>query len=183
MADKGSPIPVILNKKVSDRKPLEINLRGKDKAQKISREESISFDKIVESSNSEFLITGKTTKIGLTNFLQLIDKHDIGEVEDFHEQEVVVSSDLITRIAMAEVVDEDEEGMKYVDAAAIGIFGTSLFLSIFALFTKTAADIKTFSWILMLVSLVFLGHYTYSGIKSGQLAKVVRIVIKSLSRK
>ena len=105
------------------------------------------------------------------------------EILDLEKEDIVISSELITRIATAPVVDEDQEDMKYIDAVAIGIFCSSLFLSLFILMSAELAEIKTFSLILVIVSLVFLGNYTYRGIKSGQLMKAARICIKSLSKK
>lgn len=181
--EKGKPIPVILKRKLEETPPLEVNIHRGKIHHEVIREEQISFDKIVEDSQSNFYITGKTTKIGLNNFLNLIEKHDIAEVENMDQEEVIVSSELITRVATASVIDEDAEDLKYIDSLAIGILGASFFLSLFALFTKTSEDIKTFAWILMLVSFAFLANYTYRGIKSGELKRVTRICFKSLSRK
>lgn len=181
--DKGKPIPVILKKKITDSGPLEVEVGERRRQYQTIREEQVSLDKIIEQSDSKFYVTGKTTKIGLNNFLQLIEKHETGEIEGMNEEEIVVSSDLITQVASAPVVDEDQEDMKYIDSVAIGIFAASLFLSIFALLAKSQTDVRTFAWILLLVSLVFLGNYTYKGVKSGELTRVIRVCIKSLSRR
>ena len=181
--DKGQAIPVILKKKVEETGPLQVNI-GKDTIHRqYNREEHVSLDRIFEDSESKFYMAGKNTKIGLLNFLQLFDKHDTNEILDLEKEDIVISSELITRIATAPVVDEDQEDMKYIDAVAIGIFCSSLFLSLFILMSAELAEIKTFSLILVIVSLVFLGNYTYRGIKSGQLMKAARICIKSLSKK
>jgi hypothetical protein len=181
--DKGKPIPVILNKRVENTGPIEVNVQERKIDRRVFHQEQVSLDKIVSDSDSQFYITGKTTKIGLRNFLQLVGKHDMNEVENLDKEEVVVSSDVITRIATATVVDEDEEGIKYVDSVAIGIFVSSFFLSMFALFIRTETDLKTFAWILLLVSTLFLANYTYRGMKSKQIHKIFRLCIKSLSRK
>lgn len=181
--DKGKPIPVILKKRVEGTSPIEVNVQERKIDRRVFHQEQVSLDKIVNDSNSQFYITGKTTKIGLKNFLQLVSKHDLNEVEGLQDEEVVVSSDLITKVATATVVDEDEENLKYVDAVSIGVFLASFLLSIFALLTKTQEDVKTFSWILLLVSGLFLANYTYRGIKSNQLSKVWRAIIKSLSKR
>lgn len=181
--DKGKPVPVILKKKIQETPPLEVNIHRGRVNHGVIREEQVSLDKIVEDSQSNFYITGKTTKIGLNNFLQLIEKHDTTEVENMDVEEVVVSSELITRIATTTVIDEDAEDLKYIDSLAIGILSTSFFLSLFALFTRTTEDIRTFAWILLLVSFAFLSNYTYRGIKSGELKRVARICLKSLSKK
>jgi len=183
MEDKGKPVPVILKKKVQETEPLQVNVRKRDTEHKVVREEQVSFDKILDDSKSEFYITGKTTKIGLMNFLNLIDKHDIGEVAGLDEEEIVLSSDLVTRIATASVIDEIQEDLKYVDSFAIGVFISACFLSIFALLTASMNDIRTFAWILLLISGLFLAHYTYRGIKSGELNRVSKIIIKSLSKR
>jgi len=181
--DKGKPIPVILNKKVESTGPIEVNVQERKIDRRVFHQEQVSLDKIVSDSDSQFYITGKTTKIGLRNFLQLVTKHDLNEVENLDKEEVVVSSELITRVATASVVDEDEEGIKYVDSVAIGMFLASFFLSIFALLTKTETDLKTFAWILLLVSTLFLVNYTYRGIQSKELHRIWRMCIKSLSKK
>ncbi|MGE3278387.1 MAG: hypothetical protein AB7J40_01105 [Candidatus Altimarinota bacterium] len=181
--DKGKPIPVILNKKVENTGPIEVNVQERKIDRRVFHQEQVSLDKIVSDSDSQFYITGKTTKIGLRNFLQLVSKHDMNEVENLDKEEIVVSSDMITRIATASVVDEDEEGMKYVDSFSIGIFIASFLLSIFALMTKTETDLKTFAWILLLVSTLFLVNYTYRGIQSKELHRIWRLCIKSLSKK
>lgn len=183
MDDKGRAIPVILKKKIQETSPLQINVEDKKIHRQVSREEAVSFDKIMEDSESKFYITGKTTKIGLMNFLTLFEKHDTNEIENLNEEEIVVSSELVTQIATSEVIDEEDEDLKYIDAVAIGIFTSSLLLSVFILSTSTLADIKTLGWILLVVSLVFLGNYTYKGVKSGNLMRVMRVIIKSLSRK
>jgi hypothetical protein len=181
--DKGKPIPVILNKRVEGTGPLEINVQEKKIDRRVFHQEQVSLDKIVNDSDSQFYITGKTTRIGLRNFLQLVTKHDMNEVENLDKEEIVVSSELITRVATASVVDEDEEGLKYVDSVAIGVFLSSFFLSLFALLIKTESDLKTFAWILLLLSMIFLANYTYRGMKSKQLHKIFRMCIKSLSKK
>ncbi|MDP2691520.1 MAG: hypothetical protein U1C97_00370 [Candidatus Gracilibacteria bacterium] len=184
MSDKGDSIPVIINKRIEDTGPIHFNVRDSKIERAVTREEHVSLDKIIEDSQSSFLITGKSTKIQLMNFLNLIDRHELADVmEDMRREEIVISSNLITQIATAPVVDEDDEDMKYIDSFAIGIFCSALFLSIFALITKTVEDLRTFAWILLLISLFFLGNYTYRGIKSGQLKKVIRVCIKSLSKK
>lgn len=180
--EKGQPIPVILKKRVENSGPLEINIQEKRIDRRVFHQEQVSLDKIVSDSASQFYITGKSTKIGLMNFLQLVKKHDLNEVE-LSQEEVVLSSDLITKIATASVVDDDEESMKFIDAAAIGMFIAAFFLSLFALLTKTQEDLKTFSWILLLLSGVFLSNYLYRGIKSRELHRIWRLCIKSLSRK
>src|SRR3990172_3294558 len=128
--DKGQAIPVILKKKVEETGPLQVNI-GKDTIHRqYNREEHVSLDRIFEDSESKFYMAGKNTKIGLLNFLQLFDKHDTNEILDLEKEDIVISSELITRIATAPVVDEDQEDMKYIDAVAIGIFCSSLFLFI-----------------------------------------------------
>ena len=183
MEDKDKRIPVIIKKELKKTGPLEVNVRRRDEEHYTIREEHISFDKIVEDSKSEFVITGKTTKIGLMNFLNLVEKHDILELDNLDKEELILGSELITRIATATVIDEIQEDLKYVDSFAIGIFLASFLLSLFALFTSGLADIKTFSWILLLISGAFLGHYIYRGVKSGELNRITRVVITSLSKK
>jgi len=180
--DKGRPIPVILKKRLEESGPLEINVQEKRIDRRVFHQEQVSLDKIVSDSSSQFYITGKTTKIGLMNFLQLAKKHDLNEI-DLSTEELVVSSELITKIATATVVDDEAEDLKYIDAGSIGIFIASFFLSIFALLTKTQADIKTFSWILLLLSGLFLTNYVYKGVKSKELGRLWRLCIKSLSKK
>jgi hypothetical protein len=181
--DKGKPVPVILNKKIQDTGPIEVEVRRGNVERKVVREEQISFDKIVEDSDSKFIMTGKMTKIGLGNFLQLIEKHEIGEVQGFFEEEIVVSSDIITQIATASVVDEDDEDMKYIESMAIGVLSGGLFLSIFILTIRTTEDLRSYAWIIMLVSLGLLGYYTWKGVKSGELKRILRVCVKSLSKK
>jgi|CXWL01.1.fsa_nt_gi hypothetical protein len=180
--DKGKPIPVILKQRIEGSGPLEINIQEKRIDRRVFHQEQVSLDKIVSDSASQFYITGKSTKIALLNFLQLIKKHDLNEV-DLSAEEVVLSSDLITKIATASVVDDDEESLKYIDAGAIGMFIASFFLSIFALLTKTEEDLKTFAWILLLLAVVFLSNYLYRGIKGKELSRLWRLCIKSLSKK
>jgi hypothetical protein len=183
MSDKGEPIPVFLQKrKESDTSPIEVQVQKSQKPTVI-QQEHVSLDKIVQSSESSFYITGKTTKIGLLNFLNLLDKHELNEIEGLEKEEVVVSSQLITEIASAEVADEDEDNLKYIDSFAIGVFVASFGVSLFMIFAAQIQDIRAFSWILLLLSVAFLGHYTYKGIRSGELEKVTKAVIKSLSKK
>ena len=181
--DKGKPVPVILKKKVNETGPIEVQVHDGKIERKVVREEQVSFDKIVDDSGSQFYITGKTTKIGLGNFLQLIEKHNIGEVDNLFDEEIIVSSELITNIATASVVDEDEDDLKYVESLAVGVLSGGFFLSLFALLVKTQQDLKTYAWILLLVSGGFLGYYLVKGMKSGELPRVARICIKSLSKK
>ena len=184
MDDKGDAIPVIFKKKMEDRGPIEINVgRRGDIIRQVSREEHISLDKIVEDSQSQFYIAGKTSKIGLMNFLKLVEKHDITEVTGLEQEQVIVSTELITHIATATVIDEDQEDMKYIDSLAVGIFTSCFILALFALLTQTLADLKSFAWLLLLLSTGFLSYYLYRGVKSGQLRKVIRICVKSLSRR
>ncbi|MDP3975801.1 MAG: hypothetical protein Q8P95_02695 [bacterium] len=178
----SSNIPVTIKKKL-ETEPVEINLHHRQVDRRNFNQDQVSLDKIVEDSDSSFYITGKTTKIGLLNFLRLIDKHDINEVDGLPEQELVVSSDLITRIATATVLDEEEEDGKYIDAVAIGIFLAALFLSGLTLLTQTLADVQSFAWILLVLSGAFIVYYSYKGAKSGTLKRVVRVCIKSLSKK
>jgi desulfoferrodoxin (superoxide reductase-like protein) len=182
-SDKGKPVPVILNNKIKDTGPIEVEVRRGQVEHKVVREEQISFDKIVEDSDSKFIMTGKMTKIGMGNFLQLIEKHEIGEVNGFFEEEVVVSSEMITQIATASVVDEDDEDMKYIESMAIGVLTGGLFLSIFILAIKTTEDLRSYAWIILLVSLGLLGYYTWKGLKSGELKRIIRVCVKSLSKK
>lgn len=183
--DKGQPIPVIFKKKEEndDKRAIDVNVHHKKIDRRVFTQEQIGIDKIAQDSDASFYITGKTTKIGFLNFLQLISKHDMGQVEMKENEEVVVSSDLVMKIATAEVVDSDEEDMKFIDAMAIGIFISGFFLSAFALISNSIADINTFAWILLVVSLLFLGHYTYRGSKSGELQRYMRVAMKSLSKK
>lgn len=179
---KGKPIPVILNKKIDTTGPLEVNIREKTVTRREFHQEQVSLDKIVADSDSKFYITGKTTKIGLQNFLQLASKHDLNEVDGLDREELVVSSELLTKIATSSVVDEDDEHLKYIDSAAIGVFFASALLSIFALLIKTPADLKTFAWILLVISALFLGNYSYRGMKSGEMRRVWRLLLKSLTK-
>lgn len=181
--DKGKSVPVIINKKFKETGPIEVEVRRGNVERKVVREEQISFDKIVEDSESKFIMTGKMTKIGMGNFLQLIEKHEIGEVEGFFEEEIVVSSDVITQVATASVVDEDDEDMKYIESMAIGVLTGGLFLSIFIIAMKTPEDLRSYAWIILLVSLGLLGFYTYKGMKSGELKRILRVCVKSLSKK
>lgn len=182
-SDKGTPVPVILNKKVEKTGPLEVEVRRGNVERKVVREEQISFDKIVEDSDSKFIMTGKMTKIGMGNFLQLIEKHEIGEVEGFFNEELIVSSDLITQVATASVVDEDDEDMKYVESMAIGVLTGGLFMALFILMIKTTEDLRSYAWIIFLISFGMLGYYLYKGIKNGELKRIIRVAIKSLSKK
>ena len=182
--DKGQAVPVILKKKVSSSSnPLEVEVRNGKIERTVNREEHVSFDKIIENSESNFYITGKTTKIGLLNFLNLIEKHDINEVEGIFKEEIIVSSEIITQIATATVIDEDTENLKYVESLSVGVLIGGFVLSLFALLIRTEQDLKTYAWILLLVSAGFLGYYSYRGMKSGELKKVIRICIKSLSKR
>ncbi|GEM_PF-5846560 len=180
--DNNNSFPVIVKKRVETTGPLEVNIREKIVTRREFNQEQVSLDSIVKDSDSKFYITGKTTKIGFMNFVQLISKHNIGEVEGLDREDIVISSDLITQIATASVVDADEEFLHYIDASAIGIFIASFVLSLFALFSKTLSDLKTFSWILLLISGLFLLHYTYRGMKSGELKRVWRLMLKSLTK-
>ncbi len=182
-SDKGRSVPVILNKKVQDTGPIEVEVRRGNVERKVVREEQISFDKIVEDSESKFIMTGKMTKIGLGNFLQLIEKHEIGEVDGFFQEEIVVSSDMITQVATASVVDEDDEDMKYIESMAIGVLTGGFFLSVFILAVRTTEDLRSYAWIILLVSIGLLGYYSYKGIKSGELKRIIRVCIKSLSKR
>jgi len=184
MDDKGKPIPVIFSKRVRERPDqVEINLQHKQIDRRVFNQDQVGIDKIVEDSESTFYITGKTTKIPLLNFLQMVGKHDMAQVADKEAEEIVLASDLIVRIASAEITDEDEENMKFVDATVIGMFIAAFFLSGFALISNSLKDIATFSWILLLVSLLFLSHYIYQGFRSGDLQKYMRAAVKSLSKK
>lgn len=180
--DKGQPVPVILKKKVEETGPVEVDVKRGTVNRTINREEQVSFDKIISDSQSSFYITGKTTKIGLGNFLDLIDKHQIGEVDNFYDEDIVISSDLITRIATASTVDEDDDDLKYVESMSIGVLTGGFLLSLFALFMQSQEDIKTYAWIVLLVSLGFLGYYLYKGVKTGELKRIIRVCIKSLSK-
>lgn len=181
--DKEKSIPVIIKRKVESTGPLQINLNEKMVTRREFHQEQMSLDKIVADSASQFYMTGKTTKISLHNFLQLVSKHDMNEIENLQQEDIVISSDLVTRIATASVVDEDEESLKYVDCVAIGIFLASFLLSVFSLFTKTPQDLKTFAWFLLVISALFLSNYTYRGMKSGELHRVWRLLLKSLTKK
>ncbi len=180
--ENGNPFPVIVKKRLESTGPLEVNIREKIVTRREFNQEQVSLDSIVKDSDSKFYITGRTTKIAFTNFIQLISKHNIGEVEGLEREDIVLSSDLVTRLATASVVDADEEFLHYVDASAIGIFLASFVLSFFSLVSKTLSDLKSFSWILLLISGLFLLHYTYRGLKSGELKRVWRLMLKSLTK-
>ncbi|MDF2379385.1 MAG: hypothetical protein P1V18_04155 [Candidatus Gracilibacteria bacterium] len=183
--DKGQPIPVIFKKKDDkvQSPAIDVNVHHKKIDRRVFTQEQIGIDKIAQDSDASFYITGKTTKIGFLNFLQLVSKHDMGQVQMKENEEIVLSSDLVMRIATADVVDSDEDDMRFIDAMAIGIFIAGFFLSCFALLSNNIADINTFAWILLTVSLLFLGHYTHRGSKSGELQRYFRVAVKSLSKK
>ncbi len=182
-ADKGQPIPVVLSNPTEKTGPIEVNVSRENTNRQVIQQEHISLDKIVGDSGSSFYVTGKNTKINLMNFLTLLEKHELAEVAQLDQEELVVSSDLITRVAMAPVVDEDENDMQYIDAFVIGFFVSGLLISIFLLVIGTLEDMKSLSWILVLVSVLFLGQYLYKGVKSGELNRIIRVVVKSLSKK
>jgi len=182
--DKGKPIPVIFQKgRRNDSDSVELKMEHKKIDRRVFSQQQVGIDKIVEDSDSSFYITGKTTKIPFLNFIQLISRHDIGQVEGKEHEEMVVSSDLIMRIATADITDEDEEAMQYVDATAVGMFIAGFLLASFALISRNVEDITTLSWIVLLVSTLLLVHYTYKGAKSGDLQKYARAAMKSLTRK
>jgi hypothetical protein len=162
---------------------LEVNIRHKSVSRREFHQEGVSLDKIVNDSDSKFYITGRTTKVGFINLIQLVSKHNINEVDGMEQEEVVLSSDLLSKIASASVVDEDDEFMRYIDAGAVGVFFASFLLSIFGLVIRTTEDLRTFSWILLFVSVIFLANYTYRGIRSGEIHRVWRLLIKSLTRR
>lgn len=178
-----SPEPIIVKRKLETTSPLEVNILNKSVTRREFHQEQVSLDKIVSDSDSKFYITGKTTKIGFINLIQLVSKHSINEVDGLGQEEVVLSSNLLSKIATASVVDEDDEFMRYIDAGAVGVFLSSFLLSIFGLAIRNTDDLKTFAWILLLVSAVFLSNYIYRGIRSGEIHRVWRLLIKSLTRR
>jgi hypothetical protein len=144
-------------------------------------QEQLGIDKIVEDSESSFYVTGKTVKMNLIDFLNLAEKHDISTI-DMSNEEIVLSSSLITQMATAEVIDEDEDKLKLFDATAVGLFISGTLLSLFALFTKTMADIKTFSYVILGVSAFFLAHYAYKGTKTGEIKRLLKAWGRKISK-
>ena len=184
MTQTDDNIPVILRRKdpLQKEEALEVKLHQIKEDRHYYSQEQVGIDKIVEDSGSQFYITGKKVKIRLMDLLNLVEKHDTAEVQGMEDEEVVVSSALLTRIATAEILDEEEEKLKLFDATAVGLFISAGLLSLFALTTKTLADIKTFAWIILGISGFFLLHFFYRGIKSGEVRSLMKTWLRNAGK-
>ncbi|HEC20954.1 MAG TPA: hypothetical protein ENI70_00375 [Candidatus Peregrinibacteria bacterium] len=180
--EEPTPIPVILKKIPPEKKGIQ-NEDLTKRETRYYRQEQLSLDKIVEGSGSQFYITGENTRVTFKDLLDLIEKHDISQVHDIDKEEIVLSSKLLTGIAKADVVEEEEEELRYIDASAIGIFIGGFFISLFSLLTPSASDIHAVSWVIILVSGFFLLSYLYKGIRSGFLRSFVKKWLQKISQK
>jgi hypothetical protein len=179
--NQEEPIVIKRNRPVGEDR-VQVKLHKVQEDRRYYSQDQVSIDKIVEDSESNFYITGKNVKLSFLDLLNLVEKHNINQVANLDEEEIIVSSKLVTQIATADITDEDEDKLKLIDATAVGLFMGSLLLSVFALFTKTMADIKTFSWVILGVSAFFLTHYLYRGYKSGEIRNLSKAWMRKLGK-
>lgn len=172
-----TPVPVVVKRIASDEsvKKLERDIS-------VTREEQFNLDKIIEGAGTKFYVTGDTVKIGFYELLDLSTKHNIAQVQDANKEEVVVSSRLLTSIARAEVVDQEEQELQYVDAASVGIFIGAILFGLVGILLTDLEQLMTFSWILLIVGGVMLSSYTYQGMKSGFLRKLWRKYLAKMAK-
>ena len=157
--DVEMPIPVVL-------KNLDDEMERNEKT-KVIRREQINLDKIMEGSGSKFYVTGDTVKIGIRELLDLADKHDMDQVLHLEKEEAVISAKLLAGIARADVVEEEEEELQYIDAAAIGLFVAGFMAGLIGIFITEIAHVRTVAWVIFFVSTAMLISYIYQGIRTG----------------
>lgn len=160
--EMGVPVPVVLK-----------NFEDEDQGSsaKVIRREQINLDKIMEGSGTKFYVTGDTVKIGFKELLDLSEKHDLDQVVSIEKEDVVMSARLLAAIARADVVEEEEEELQYIDAAAVGLFSAGFLIGILGIFLSDIAYIHTAAWVIFLVSTAMIISYLYQGIRTGFIKK------------
>lgn len=148
---------------------------------KIVREEKVDLDKIIEGAGTKFFVTGERVEVGFRELLDLAAKHDLGQILDVERESVTVSSKLLTGMARADVIDEEDPELQYIDAIAVGLFLGGFLLGLIALFMSDG-DLKTAAWVILLLSVAMLSSYAYQGIKTGFLKKMVKKYLAKMAK-
>jgi hypothetical protein len=182
MTNEGKDFVVKRREIEEQNKPISVRVSKREVDRNVFHQEQISLDKIVEDSDSRFYIAGKTLKMNLGDFVSLVEKHELGEVPHWEDEEVILSSKLVTDIATSTVTDEDEDQLKLFDAVAVGLFVAGFLMSLFIVLTKSIADVRTFAWIIMAISAFFIASYIYRGHKSGELKRLMKAWVRKAGK-
>ncbi len=174
--DAEMPIPVVLKNLEDDLEPFE------DETTRVIRREQINLDKIMEGAGTKFYVTGDTVKIGAKEFLDLSEKHDMDQVLHLEKEEIVISSKLLAGIARADVIEEEEEELQYIDAAAVGLFIAGFIGGLVGIFVSKIAYVHTASWVIFFVSMAMLISYVYQGIRTGFIKRLWKKYLAKMAK-
>jgi hypothetical protein len=174
--ESGMPIPVVL-KNLEDEK--DKDRVGKTK---VIRREQVNLDNIMEESGTKFYVTGDTVKIGFRELLYLADRHDLDQVLDLEKEDVVISAKLLAGIARSDLVEEEEEELQYIDAAAVGLFIAGFLVGIIGILVSDISHVHTAAWVIFFVCTAMLISYIYQGIRTGFIKRFWKKYLQKIAK-
>jgi hypothetical protein len=79
-------------------------------------------------------------------------------------------------------VEEEEEELQYIDAAAVGLFITGFFAGLVGILVSEISHIHTIAWVILFVSTAMLISYIYQGVRTGFIRRLWKKYLAKMAK-